>query len=149
HLGNRHAFVAGNHHDTRALEHLAEFLDHLFFSCSIHGLLQVWGFPRLFFPGEPPGSSGPFPVTRGRDRPSDHGLTEVSSLVSRPGKDLVGLAPPPSVSDRWGHALAPTPPTSGPEGPESHPRLVRRSIVSAPQAEMPEAEATSTETPGP
>ena len=36
HLGNRETFVVCNHHDARAFEDLAEFVDQLFFLCSIH-----------------------------------------------------------------------------------------------------------------
>jgi hypothetical protein len=36
HLGNRETRVVGNHHDARAFEDLAEFLDHFLFLGSIH-----------------------------------------------------------------------------------------------------------------
>jgi hypothetical protein len=47
HLGNRETLVVGNHHDARAFEDLAEFLDHFLFLGSIHSFTPVWGFPRL------------------------------------------------------------------------------------------------------
>ena len=43
HLGNRETFVAGNHHDARAFEDLAEFLDQFLFLGSIHSFTPSVG----------------------------------------------------------------------------------------------------------
>ena len=41
----------GGHDVTAGYPELAELVDHLFFLCSIHGLLQVWGrTPGSHFP---------------------------------------------------------------------------------------------------
>src|SRR5690606_31324745 len=60
HLSNRHAVVAGNHHNARAFEDLAEFLDHFLFLGSIHGFTPSVGVsPRLKFAPDGIGGSGP------------------------------------------------------------------------------------------
>jgi hypothetical protein len=77
HLCNRHAFVAGNHHDARAFEDLAEFLDHFLFLGSIHSFTPSWGFPRLMLRALEASRSGPCYGTRAANP-----RTEI--LVSRP-----------------------------------------------------------------
>ena len=59
HLSNRHAVVAGNHHNARAFEDLAEFLDHFLFLGSIHGFTPSMGVSPRLSSGPRGGRSGP------------------------------------------------------------------------------------------
>jgi hypothetical protein len=110
HLCNRHARVVGNHHDARAFEDLAEFIDHFLFLGSIHSFTPSVGVsPRLMF--APFGGVRVRSGSRGQDRPRKPPEPSVSFPIS--GRRLSpGRLRPPAVSDRTGRfrPVVPAPP---------------------------------------
>ena len=92
-------YRVGNHHDARAFEDLAEFIDHFLFLGSIHGFTPSMGVsPRL--------KSAPeeFRSSRVRDGPEARiARGQPPEFQSRsPSQEGFMGFPPPSVSDRTG-----------------------------------------------
>ncbi|KMW56128.1 hypothetical protein AIOL_001080 [Candidatus Rhodobacter oscarellae] len=84
HLGNRETCVVGYDHNARALEDLAEFVDHFLFLGSIHSFTPLWaGCPaRLSFAGSSQ-RLGPYYGTA--NRPRAHALGQSGVIPSRAG----------------------------------------------------------------
>ena len=94
HLCNRETFVVGNHHDARAFEDLAEFLDHFLFLGSIHSFTPSMGGLR------PPGSmfadaeaGVQVRITGLRQSARGHSLGQSCRIPSRAGIMSPGICP--------------------------------------------------------
>jgi hypothetical protein len=139
HLGNRETRVVGNHHDARAFEDLAEFLDHFLFLGSIHSFTPV---PRL--------RMSLLPRT---DNTQGFWQTKISSRMASRRRELFGLRLRPVRAE--GAGRAPARPGGQALALLNEKQNEKGAAVGAlhlpisREAQLPVALDTSTETPGP